>query len=430
MSARANVAGHGGGGLCRGITMSFFRRACMWLVCLGALHAAPQAFAQTSVTNTAAVRLPSTLTCATPGPGGVCQWTDAETTVVTAPLLTIVKTASASTFVVGQGASYTLTVANGGTSATTAVATVTDNIPTGLTPGAMPAGCSASGQVVTCTIPAGLAIGASVNFVIPVTPTVAVPAPGLPNTATVSGGGDTACTSGSPAPARCTSTVTTPVLEAPTTALSKTSNPATGATVLPGQTIAYTLSVLVGGSATTQAITLTDTISANQTLVAGSLPASCSSAGGAGSPTVVTCTLAAGAAVSATAYTFGYSVTVNANATGPASNVVVGSTPPGGDPDPTCAAGCATTHPIGAVALTKALTTESGAVAGVAEAGETLTYTITISNPSAVAVAGYALTDTLSAGLTYVSASNAGVNAGLNTTWTALSVPANGSLAV
>ncbi|MEZ5438989.1 MAG: hypothetical protein R3F12_11655 [Lysobacteraceae bacterium] len=39
-------------------------------------------------------------------------------------------------------------------------------------------------------------------------------------------------------------------------------------------------------------------------------------------------------------------------------------------------------------------------------------------------------TDTLSAGLTYVSSSNGGVNAGQTTTWTGLVVPASGSLAV
>ncbi|MEZ5438978.1 MAG: hypothetical protein R3F12_11600 [Lysobacteraceae bacterium] len=40
------------------------------------------------------------------------------------------------------------------------------------------------------------------------------------------------------------------------------------------------------------------------------------------------------------------------------------------------------------------------------------------------------LTDTLGAGLTYVSSSNGGVNAGQTTTWTSLAVPANGSLLV
>ena len=39
-------------------------------------------------------------------------------------------------------------------------------------------------------------------------------------------------------------------------------------------------------------------------------------------------------------------------------------------------------------------------------------------------------TKLLSAGLSYLSASNGGVNAGQLTTWTALTVPANGTLAV
>ena len=55
----------------------------------------------------------------------------------------------------------------------------------------LPAGCAAVGHAVRCTIPAGLAAGASASFAIPVTPTVS----GVPvtNTATVSGGGDPGC---------------------------------------------------------------------------------------------------------------------------------------------------------------------------------------------------------------------------------------------
>ena len=52
----------------------------------------------------------------------------------------------------GVPASYTLSVQNTGTAATTAVSTITDTIPTGLTIGTLPAGCTAAGQTVTCTI--------------------------------------------------------------------------------------------------------------------------------------------------------------------------------------------------------------------------------------------------------------------------------------
>ena len=91
-----------------------------------------------------------------------------------APALQIVKSASSNAFVVGTPASYTLTVTNIGGAATTAVTTVTDNVPAGLTIGALPAACTPSGQTVTCTIAAGLATNTPVTFVIPVLPTGAV----------------------------------------------------------------------------------------------------------------------------------------------------------------------------------------------------------------------------------------------------------------
>ncbi|MFZ5635332.1 MAG: hypothetical protein ACOY82_01965, partial [Pseudomonadota bacterium] len=102
---------------------------------------------------------------------------------------------------VGVAASYTLQLSNTGTAATTAVSTITDTIPAGLTIGTLPAGCSAVGQTVTCTVAAGLAAGGSTSFVIPVTPTLAA-TPSVTNTASVSGGGDPTC----PADARCSDT--------------------------------------------------------------------------------------------------------------------------------------------------------------------------------------------------------------------------------
>ncbi|MCX7034371.1 MAG: hypothetical protein NT046_10435, partial [Arenimonas sp.] len=107
---------------------------------------------------------------------------------IPSPQLTMTKTASAASFTLGVPASYTLSVQNTGTAATTAATTITDTIPTGLTIGTLPAGCTAAGQTVTCTVAAGLAVSASTSFVIPVTPTLAAGA-SVVNTATVSGGG-------------------------------------------------------------------------------------------------------------------------------------------------------------------------------------------------------------------------------------------------
>jgi len=112
----------------------------------------------------------------------------AATQVLGSPELTLTKTASSASFVVGVPASYTLQLQNTGAVATTAAASITDTIPSGLTLGTLPAGCTTAGQTVTCTV-ASLAAGASTSFVIPVTPTVAA-VPSVTNTATVSGGGD------------------------------------------------------------------------------------------------------------------------------------------------------------------------------------------------------------------------------------------------
>ena len=68
------------------------------------------------------------------------------TTPVRIIALTITKTASTANFTVGTAASYNLSVQNIGSAATTAVSTISDTIPTGLTIGSLPAGCSAAGE--------------------------------------------------------------------------------------------------------------------------------------------------------------------------------------------------------------------------------------------------------------------------------------------
>ncbi|MGL6289628.1 MAG: beta strand repeat-containing protein, partial [Silanimonas sp.] len=170
------------------------------------------AAAAASIANTATV-VPATGTTDPDCSGAplVCAGnnTATVTTTVDRVELTLAKTASvgAGSFVVGVPASYTLTVTNGGTTAMSVPATVTDTIPAGLTIGTLPAGCTASGQAVTCTVAAGLSNVApnnTVSFVIGVTPTAAA-APSVTNTASVSGGGDGA----GPAAPRCTASVTT-----------------------------------------------------------------------------------------------------------------------------------------------------------------------------------------------------------------------------
>jgi uncharacterized repeat protein (TIGR01451 family) len=104
-----------------------------------------------------------------------------------------------------------------------------------------------------------------------------------------------------------------------------------------------------------------------------------------------------------------------------------------GTTPPLCAIGstrpdCVVIPTPGAVIIDKALIGESGSTAGVAEAGETLTYTITLGNPGGSDVTGFGVSDPLDPNVTFVSASGGGAFAGGIVTWSNLTVPAGGSV--
>ena len=334
----------------------------------------PTLAAGASVTNTATVSGGGDATCP-----AATRCTGTVTTPVVAPQLTITKTASAASFTVGVAASYTLNVQNTGPAATTAVSTITDAIPAGLTIGTLPAGCTAAGQTVTCTI-ASLAPGASVNFAIPVTPTLAAGA-SVTNTATVSGGGDTTC----PAATRCTSTVTTPVL-APQLTITKTAS-ATSFTV--GVAASYTLNVQNTGTAATTAVsTITDAIPAGLTI--GTLPAGCTAAG-----QTVTCTIAAGLAAGAST-SFIIPVTPTEAAVPGVTNTATVS----GGGDSTCPAaarctGSVTTPVLFISSLTLDKTASPTTLTAV---GATVTYSFLVTNTGNVTITGLQINETVFSG--------------------------------
>jgi len=304
----------------------------------------------------------------------------------------------------GEQLGYTITLGNPTSTAVTAYA-LTDTLSAGLSYVSSTLGGVNSGQTINwtnLTIPAGgtLQLGV-VALVGPITSV------SVSNLAKPTGGTDPSCPGAACVVTPTTSTVT----------VAKTANTASGTTVIPGQTLSYTLTATVTGSATSAPTVLTDTLSAGQTYVGVSSAGVFSVA--TISPLVHSFTLPAG--TPAGSYAVTYTVTVNAGATGAVGNSVSGVA---------CTSGgvCATTHPVGAIGVTKALTSESGSRAGIAEAGETLGYTLTLTNPAAAPVTGYALTDILSAGLSYVNSSGGGVNSGQTITWTGLTIPANGTL--
>lgn len=104
-----------------------------------------------------------------------------------------------------------------------------------------------------------------------------------------------------------------------------------------------------------------------------------------------------------------------------------GTIPP---PCPPAGPQCVVTPTEGVIAIAKALTGESGSQAGIAEPGETLTYTITLSNTGGTVISGFGVTDPLDANVDFVSADNGGVHASGVVTWSGLTIPPNGSLAL
>jgi uncharacterized repeat protein (TIGR01451 family) len=89
-------------------------------------------------------------------------------------------------------------------------------------------------------------------------------------------------------------------------------------------------------------------------------------------------------------------------------------------------AGCTEIPTAGAVHVAKSVVDASGN--GIAEPGETLTYTITLTNQGGSAVTGYGVTDPLDANTTFVSADNGGTFGGNTVTWSGLSVAAGATL--
>ncbi|MDH0846444.1 hypothetical protein N5D66_00715 [Delftia tsuruhatensis] len=299
---------------------------------------------------------------------------------VNTPQLQIAKTASSRVFVVGQAAYYTITVRNTGTAATTAPTLVRDVIASTLTLGTLPAGCSVMDQVLSCTVPAGLATGGQWSAVIPVTPQAAAANTTLANTASLTGGGDPSCV------ARCDSgTVTTPV-ESPRLEVSKT---ASAGAFAEGQAASYVITVRnVGTTATTQDAVVRDEM-ASGLMVTGV------SAGCAFSGQTVLCTVPAGLGVGASA-TFTLSVVPRS---GTAGSSILNTAHVTGGGDPLCLANCdspTVVVPVNAPKLSLAKTFSSGHFL----AGQSANYVFTVTNTGTTATTAHAtVRDVLSTSL-------------------------------
>lgn len=327
----------------------------------------------------------------------------AFTVTFPAPQLQIEKSASAPSAAIGVNYTYSVKVTNIGSVATTDATTMTDMVPVGLgnisvavTPVVAGTSCAAVvGQLVSCTINAGLPANGSRTFTITVRPTATGTAN---NTATVSGGGDTACPVATP----CRSnTVSTSLGSLPALAIAKS---ASVATTVVGTAFDYTLTVTNSGTGpTTAAATVTDVIPTGLTI--GSLPGACA-VNPAGSQTVV-CTIASGLSSVAPGNEVSFVIPVTPTPTAGASVSNTASVSGGGDAD--CAAGCASNAVSTTITAPELTISKSGPASAIV--GVPFDYVITVENTgTADATADATVTDAVPASLVINSAAGCGIS--------------------
>ncbi|MCC6931569.1 MAG: DUF11 domain-containing protein [Gemmatimonadaceae bacterium] len=347
----------------------------------------------TLVVNVTAAALPgvtNTATVAVPGDGNNANNSASDPVSVVAPDLAIAKSAT-SALTVGANATYSLTVSNVSSTATTGTITVSDVLPAGLTfVSAAGTGwsCANAAGTVSCTTPGPLAGAASLPSI---TLTVAVAAAALPsvsNTASVSTPGDVNSANNS-------ATVNTAVSPAPVVDLAITKShvgtPSVGGSQL------FTIQVTnVGTASTTGAISVTDNLPAGLTFVSGNAAGwGCSAIGQA-----VSCTsggtMAPGASVS-----IALTVGVGAAAAPAVTNTAHVAT--AGDANAT---NDTASDPLTVVAPDLTIAKAAG---GAFVVGSNASYTLDVSNVGTGSTTGaITVTDVIPAGLTYVSASGTG----------------------
>jgi uncharacterized repeat protein (TIGR01451 family) len=199
----------------------------------------------------------------------------------------------------------------------------------------------------------------------------------------------------------------------------------------PGEQLTYTITVRNTQGASAQGVVVNEVVPQHTTFASGTPAWSCAAGAAAGTAcdTIVDVP-APGASGEPGVTTLSFVVTVddplpsgtlsiaNAVALEDATPPDCGSMP--GDP------ACVVTPTIGDVTMTKAISIEGGAVPGIAEPGESLTYAITLSNGGGSQVTGFGVTDALDANTSFVAADHGGVHADGVVRWSDLVIPANG----
>ncbi len=300
------------------------------------------------------------------------------TPVAPAADLSIAKVLDTDPVVAGRPVQYTLTAGNSGPQTATGV-TLRDALPDGLSAvTASGASCTVSNQVLSCDVP-DLAVGASTDITVTGTLSAAAAAgSGLTNTASVSGaltdpdrGNNTATASGA-------------VTASADLRMAKTFAPAAP---VAGTSVTYTLTTTNDGPSTARDVTITDPIDEGVTFVSATLGGDpCGFDDG-----VVRCavgSLAPGQAAAATVV-----VVLDAAAATVQNSAVVSSSTSDPDPDDNAASAHFKAEDVADLSLTKSVS--PGSVA----AGETVTFSLGVTNAGPSVADDAVLVDALPEGL-------------------------------
>ncbi|MCG3208918.1 MAG: hypothetical protein FOGNACKC_02531 [Anaerolineae bacterium] len=317
----------------------------------------------------------------------------------------LTKTDSADPIVAGSVLTYTLTVANAGPSLATGVV-LTDTLSASTTFRAATPGCLHSAGVLTCNL-GTLSPGS--NRVI----TVAVDAAsGLVDGSTIFNTATATAAEPDPTPANNSATQPTGINKVADLALTKSDNPDP---VVAGQLLTYTLAVTNYGPSTASGVAITDTLPAG---VAVAAAPGCGLAGGN-----LVCnipgSLPSGAGVQRTIV-----VTVGTGVSGSISNQALVA---GAEADPAPANNTALestlVNAVADLALTKSVSNAAPNV------GDTIVFTVTVSNSGPSDAAGVTVSDPLPGGYTLASAlPTAGSYSGASGTWSIGTIGVNSTV--
>lgn len=306
---------------------------------------------------------------------------------------TVAPSSGASAVIAGETAVYTFTVANNGPSDAGTV-TVRDTLPVGLTAsGPLPDGCTIDGRLLTCVLDAGLdEDDAPWTFQVAVRVDASFTGATLTNAAAVTSVTDDIN------PDNNTDTATLNVIQRAKLAVAKVPS---AATVTAGENVTWTITVANSGPSDAQNVTLSDVVPGDLIVVSATSADAGVTCSGTATVSCTIGTLAAGASVQIALVTTVRSSIVNGS-TIPNSATANSSTPDVVTGEPATATGGGQIGVIANAALTivKATTTP------VVSAGATASFTVLVGNDGpSDAAAPVTITDTLPAGLTYVSSS-------------------------